>query len=75
MADPARPAAYRWLVSLEWEQIIVDARDPAGLGQWWVDVLGWVIVNDSPEEFEIRPSVDRLPGLLFVPVPGTAHLG
>lgn len=56
-------------MSLEWEQVVVDARDAAALGQWWADVLGWVVVNDSPEEFEIRPSPDRLPGLLFVPVP------
>jgi predicted enzyme related to lactoylglutathione lyase len=56
-------------VSLEWEQVVVDARDPAALGQWWADALGWVIVNDSPEEFEIRPSADQLPGLIFVPVP------
>jgi catechol 2,3-dioxygenase-like lactoylglutathione lyase family enzyme len=56
-------------VSLEWEQVVVAARDAAALGRWWADVLGWVIVNDSPEEFEIRPSVDQLPGLLFVPVP------
>lgn len=61
--------SYGWLVSLEWEQVIVDARDPAALGQWWADLLGWVIVNDSAEEFEIRPSADQLPGLLFVPVP------
>jgi predicted enzyme related to lactoylglutathione lyase len=56
-------------VSLQWEQIIVDARNPAALGLWWADALGWVIVNDSAEEFEIRPSKDQLPGLLFVPVP------
>jgi len=56
-------------VSLEREQVVVDARDPGALGQWWADALGWVIVNDSPEEFEIRPSADQLPGLIFVPVP------
>ena len=28
--------------------------------------LGWVVVNDDPDEFEIRPTADRLPGLLFV---------
>ena len=28
-----------------------------------------VVVNDDPDEFEIRPAADRLPGLLFVPVP------
>ena len=64
-----RPAAYGCLVSLEWEQVIVDARDPAALGRWWANALGWVVVNDSAEEFEIRPSADRLPGLVFVPVP------
>jgi hypothetical protein len=26
------------------------------------------VVNDDPEEFEIRPQPDRLPGLLFVRV-------
>ena len=61
--------AYGGLVSLEWEQVVVDARDPAALGRWWADALSWVIVNDSAEEFEIRPSPDRLPGLIFGPVP------
>jgi hypothetical protein len=56
-------------VSLEWEQTIVDARDPVALGLWWKDALGWVVVNDDPEEFEIRPAADRLPGLLFARVP------
>ena len=56
-------------MSLEWEQTIVDAQDPLALGTWWRDALGWVVVNDDPREFEIRPAEDRLPGLLFVPVP------
>jgi hypothetical protein len=56
-------------MSLEWEQTIVDARDPAGLGRWWQKALGWMVVNDDPEAFEIRPTPDRLPGLLFVRVP------
>ena len=55
-------------MSLEWEQTIIGAADPATLGNWWRDALGWVIVNDDPEEFEIRPAADRLPGLLFVRV-------
>ena len=65
----SRLLAYGELVSLEWEQVVVDARDPVALGRWWTDVLGWVIVDDSPEEFEIRPSPDQLPGLIFVPAP------
>ena len=56
-------------MSLEWEQTIVDARDPSALGNWWREALGWVVVNDDPDEFEIRPEVDRVPGLLFVQVP------
>jgi hypothetical protein len=55
-------------VSLEWEQVIVDAREPAALGRWWLSALDWVIVNDDPEEFEIRPAADQMPGLLFAPV-------
>ena len=54
---------------LEWEQTTVDAHDPGALGRWWQQALGWVVVNDDPEEFEIRSSPDRLPGLLFVRVP------
>jgi hypothetical protein len=56
-------------MTLEWEQVIVNAADPRALGRWWADALGWVVVEESAEEFEIRPSEDRLPGLLFVPVP------
>ena len=55
-------------MTLEWEQTIVDARDPVGLGRWWQEALGWVVANDAPDEFEIRPSPERLPGLLFLPV-------
>jgi hypothetical protein len=58
-------------MSLEWEQVVVAASDPVALGRWWADVLGWVILNDSPGEFEIRPSADRLPGLIFLPVSET----
>ncbi|MEY2404388.1 MAG: hypothetical protein QOD38_1939 [Acidimicrobiaceae bacterium] len=56
-------------MSLRWEQVIVDARDPAALGAWWREALGWVVVNDEPDEFEIRPRADQLPGLLFGRVP------
>jgi catechol 2,3-dioxygenase-like lactoylglutathione lyase family enzyme len=58
---------YDRRMSLEWEQTIVDARDPRALGRWWRDALGWVVVNDDPGEFEIRPTADQLSGLLFVP--------
>jgi predicted enzyme related to lactoylglutathione lyase len=56
-------------MGLEWEQTNIDARDPAALGRWWQEALGWIVVNDDPEEFEIRPAADRTPGLLFAAVP------
>jgi hypothetical protein len=56
-------------MALEWEQTLVDAADPVALGTWWASALGWVIVNDDPDDFEIRPEPDRLPGLMFERVP------
>jgi hypothetical protein len=56
-------------MALDWEQTIIDARDPVALGRWWRRALGWVVVNDDPDEFEIRPTSDRFPGLLFASVP------
>jgi len=55
-------------MTLEWEQTIVAAENPLALGQWWREALGWVIVNDDPSQFEIRPTADRMPGLLFLHV-------
>jgi len=55
-------------MALEWEQVIVDAADPEALGRWWAEALEWVVVNDDPEEFEIRPTPDQVPGLLFAHV-------
>jgi Glyoxalase-like domain len=58
-------------MTLTWEQTIVDALEPVALGRWWQEALGWVIVNDDPEEFEIRPAHEQLPGLLFQSVTET----
>lgn len=54
---------------LDWEQVIVDSSGPQALGRWWASALGRIIVNDDPDEFEIRPSPDQIPGVLFVRVP------
>jgi hypothetical protein len=33
-------------VSLDWEQTIVDARDPSALREiWGREALGWTVVN------------------------------
>ena len=52
-----------------WEQVVVDSEDPARLGRWWAEALGYVIVHEEPDEVEIRRTADELPGLLFTPVP------
>lgn len=54
---------------MQWEQVVIDASRPAELAEWWRSALGWVVVGEADDEFEIRPSPDTLPGLLFVPVP------
>lgn len=56
-------------MAVQWEQVIVEATDPVALGRWWAGALGWVVVNDAADEYEIRAAPDRMPGLLFVPVP------
>ena len=56
-------------MTLDWEQLLVDCADPVALGQWWAEALRWVVVNDDPEEFEIRPEPEVVPGLLFARVP------
>ncbi|MEM7337577.1 MAG: VOC family protein [Actinomycetota bacterium] len=54
-------------MSLEWEQVVVAAHDPAALGRWWCEALSWVVVDDqAPVVFEIQPEPDRLPGILFL---------
>lgn len=53
-------------MSLEWEQVVVHSLEPAALGRWWAEALGWVVVHSSEDEFEIRPAPDRLPSLDFV---------
>jgi len=57
-------------VGLDWEQITIDAKNPALLGRWWQRALEWVVVDENPDEFEIRSAPDQLPGLLFVRVSG-----
>lgn len=46
--------------------MIVGSAAPAELGRWWCAALSWVVVNDDPDAFEIQPTLDQTPGLLFV---------
>jgi hypothetical protein len=58
-------------VGSQWENVVVDAVDPARLARWWAEALGYHITYERPEEVEIRRDPDQLPGLIFVPVPET----
>jgi hypothetical protein len=51
-----------------WENLVVDAQDPARLARWWAEALGYQITYEKPDEVEIRRTPDELPGLIFVPV-------
>jgi predicted enzyme related to lactoylglutathione lyase len=55
-------------MSSVWENLTVDAQDPARLAHWWAEALGYQVVAEKPDEVEIRQSADRLPGIVFVPV-------
>ncbi|MFI7573864.1 VOC family protein [Micromonospora sp. NPDC049497] len=55
-------------MSSAWESLTVDAQDPARLARWWAEALGYQVVTEKPDEVEIRPATDRVPGLVFVPV-------
>jgi len=57
-------------VALEWEQVVIDCADPVRLARWWADALGWQYWDQAAaDEVEIRPTEDRLPGLIFGTVP------
>ncbi|MFC7546020.1 VOC family protein [Plantactinospora sp. GCM10030261] len=51
-----------------WENLVIDARDPARLARWWAEALRYQVVADEPDEVEIRRAPETLPALIFVPV-------
>src|SRR5215207_680545 len=66
---PARPT---WQSVRRGSQLGAGRRRRSRSGRAWSMVgraLSWVVVGDAADEFEIRPTPDRVPGLLFVPVP------
>ncbi len=54
-------------MSSRWYSVVVDCQDPARLGRWWAEVLGYKVVFESADEVVI--GADDHPGLVFVPVP------
>ena len=64
-------ALYAAAMPVEWEQVVVDCADPLRLGRWWADALDWTYWSETTDDVEIRPTEDRMPGLIFVRVPET----
>lgn len=60
-------------MGLEWEQVAIAARDPAALGRWWCEALGWVVVDETEPVFEIQPQAGQLPGIMFLPSGDAKH--
>jgi len=56
-------------MSLLWEEVVVDCRDPKVLGRWWQEALGWIVVGESDDELELAPAAGAHPTLLFGAVP------
>lgn len=50
-------------------QLVVDSGDPAALGRWWAEVLGWHVEEDNDGETWVSPTPGGLQGLLFQAVP------
>ncbi|MCP2327506.1 hypothetical protein HDA40_006013 [Hamadaea flava] len=57
-------------MGLRWYGVVVDAADPARLGRWWAEVLGYPILDERNGELTIGPDID-MPCLHFTP----AHKG
>jgi hypothetical protein len=62
-------------MSLRFEQIVVDSRDPLALATWWSEALSWPIIFQSEPgdeaEIEIAPDAGTRPSFLFLAVPET----
>ena len=52
---------------------MVASSNPAALGRWWCEALGWIVVDDDPPVFEIQARPDHLPGILFLGVDDPKH--
>jgi predicted enzyme related to lactoylglutathione lyase len=52
-----------------WENLVVDAQDPARLARWWAEALGYEITYEKPDAVVIQRGEEELPSISFVPVP------
>jgi hypothetical protein len=55
-------------MSLRWEEVVVDCRDQLALSRWWIEALGWDVVDSDEDETELR-NPEGGATLMFVNVP------
>jgi hypothetical protein len=61
-------------MALRWQNISVDCNDPATLGRWWAELLGWRITFEEADEVALEPPAGSAqdgvsPDILFLRVP------
>lgn len=57
-------------MTLRWEQVVVDSQNPAVIGRWWAEALGWDIIDEDDESMELKdPNAGPGPTLYFGKVP------
>jgi hypothetical protein len=61
-------------MTLRWQAICIDCEDPATLGRWWAELLGWRVTHDEDGEVAIEPPAGSAgdgvsPDILFLRVP------
>jgi hypothetical protein len=58
-------------MTLKWEEVVIDSRDPRSLGLWWREALGWVVIDDGDGVYEIAAAPGAHPTVFFNAVPET----
>jgi hypothetical protein len=61
-------------MGLRWQAICIDTTDPAPLGRWWAELLGWRLTHEDDDEVVLEPPAGSpedgvSPDILFLRVP------
>jgi predicted enzyme related to lactoylglutathione lyase len=61
-------------MGLHWQAICIDTTDPATLGRWWQELLGWRLTHEDDDEVVLEPPAGSpedgvSPDILFLRVP------
>jgi hypothetical protein len=48
-----------------WHALVVDSTDPARLGRWWAEVLGYQVIGEEGTDVLVGPARDTGPVLRF----------